>query len=58
MQEGDSRDIIKKIGNTTIRISDLYIARTPEAVAAILERIKRNAQLAISAEENNLQTQK
>lgn len=58
MQERYNRDTVKKIGNTTVRISELYLARTSEAVAAILERIKRNAQPALSAKDNNRQSQK
>lgn len=53
MQKRYNRHTVKKIGNTTIRISDLYLVRTPEAVEAILERIKRNAQLSLSADEKN-----
>ena len=58
MQEIYNFAMVKKIGNTTIRISDLCIARTPEEVAAILERIKHNVLLALSAENNNSQSQK
>ena len=58
MQERYNHDTVKKIGNTTIRFSNSYLARTPEDVAAILERIKRKTQLALSAEENNHQSQK
>lgn len=58
MQERNNHDTVKKIGNTTIRFSDLYLVRNPEDVAAILERIKRKIQFALSSEDNNRQHQK
>lgn len=56
MQERYNHDTVKKIGNTTIHICDLYLVHTAEDVEAILERIKHNAQLALSLEDNSLQS--